>query len=175
MLVRQVVIPTSPEDLWDALTEPDLVAAWFGSRVEWDLRPGGGARFWEPDGTVRRGVVDAVRRGRHLSFRWWPEDTGPDATSKVSYDLEPDDDGTRLTVTEQPLPTAPTGPSVSTGPSASAHVGGCSSGGGSGMGASRGSTWTSWDCRLLGLWAAPALVAAPAARLVPVLAGRAAR
>jgi Activator of Hsp90 ATPase homolog 1-like protein len=39
MLERQVVIPASPEQLWDALTEPESVAAWFGSEVQWDLRP----------------------------------------------------------------------------------------------------------------------------------------
>src|ERR1700722_10371779 len=97
MLVRQVVIPASAEQLWDALTEPAAVSAWFGSRVEWDLRPGGRAQFVEDDGTRRGGVIDAVQPGRHLRFRWWPEtavreDAGHDDddhgdASQVSYDL----------------------------------------------------------------------------------------
>ena len=66
MLVRQVVLPASPERLWDALTEPDAVSGWFGGRVEWDLRPGGEARFVDDDGTVRDGLVEAVQPARHL-------------------------------------------------------------------------------------------------------------
>jgi uncharacterized protein YndB with AHSA1/START domain len=108
MLVRQVVIPVSPSELWDALTEPEAIATWFGSQVEWDLRPGGRARFLTDEGTVRGGVVDDVRPGRHLSFRWWPEGEDQSAASQVSYDLEAEDDGTVLTVTEQPLATEAT-------------------------------------------------------------------
>ncbi|MDQ1398629.1 MAG: hypothetical protein QOK20_561 [Acidimicrobiaceae bacterium] len=114
MLVRQVVIPVSPSELWDALTEPEAIATWFGSQVEWDLRPGGRARFLTDEGTVRGGVVDDVRPGRHLSFRWWPEGEDQSAASQVSYDLEAEDDGTVLTVTEQPLATEATSASSAT-------------------------------------------------------------
>ncbi len=153
MVVREVVIPTSPEKLWDALTAPDRVAAWFGSQVEWDLRPGGRARFADDDGTVRHGVVEAVRPGRHLSFRWWRDGDGPPLPSQVSYDLDPDEAGTRLTVTEQPvdLPApvdpdqasgAPAGP-VATSRSASSAA----------RGAAAVGSWTAWDDRLFRGWA----------------------
>ena len=91
------------EQLWDALTEPESVAAWFGAEVEWDLRPGGEPVSAEEDGSVRRGRVDAVFPGRHLSFRWWPEDEETTPASRVTYTLDPDEEGTRLTVTEQPV------------------------------------------------------------------------
>jgi uncharacterized protein YndB with AHSA1/START domain len=131
MLVRQIVVPANADELWDALTEPDQVESWFGSRVEWDLRPGGRARFFEGNGTVRAGEIDAVEPGRHLRFRWWAGDDGdPTGASEVSYDLEPDDGGTRLTVTEQPVPTAAPG-------TASA----------------RAASWTTWDSRMFGCWA----------------------
>ncbi|MDQ6617663.1 MAG: SRPBCC domain-containing protein [Actinomycetota bacterium] len=140
MLVRQVVIPASPEELWDALTEPDAVSAWFGSRVEWDLRPGGHARFVDDDGTIRGGVIDAVRPRRHLRFRWWPEDERQDGGSQVSYDLEPEEDGTRLTVTEQPVPTTPSPRTARAQPAATTSA-----------------SWTGWDSRLFGCWARAAL------------------
>ena len=41
MIRRQVVMPVTPERLWEALTDPDQLAGWFGARVEWDLRTGG--------------------------------------------------------------------------------------------------------------------------------------
>src|SRR5580658_6040855 len=128
MFVRQIVVPANADDLWNALTAPDQVEAWFGAQVEWDLRPGGRARFFEGDGTVRGGEVDAVEPGRHLRFRWWPGDDGEGAgASEVSYDLEPDEGGTRLTVTEQPVPTG--APATAT---ACAVV----------------TTWTTWDSRM---------------------------
>ncbi len=131
MLVRQIVVPANADELWDALTEPEQVAAWFGARVEWDLRPGGRARFLDGDGTVRGGEVDAVEPGRHLRFRWWPGDDGErEGASQVSYDLEPDGEGTRLTVTEQPLPSGAPAPATA-----------------------RAASWTTWDSRMFGCWA----------------------
>lgn len=145
MLVRQVVIPVNADQLWTALTDTDALAGWFGARVDWDLRPGGEARFLDDDGTARAGVVIDVRPGRHLRFRWWPEGETDGAASEVNYDLEPEDEGTRLTVTEEPapLPEAP----VKTSPTqASASVAGTA-------GAQDGATWTRWDGLIFGLWA----------------------
>jgi uncharacterized protein YndB with AHSA1/START domain len=123
MLERQVVIPASTSELWEALTDTDALSAWFGSRVSWDLRPGGDAHFLDHDGTARHGVIDAVLPGRHLSFRWWRDDEGDNGASVVTYRLEPDEGGTRLTVTEAPVPVAAAG------------------------------AWTAWDSRLFGCWA----------------------
>lgn len=135
MLERQVVIPVSPDQLWDALTEPTSLSAWFGSRVDWDLRPGGQARFVDDDGTSRLGVIDAVCPGRHLSFRWWRDEGTGGGASQVTYHLEPDEDGTRLTVTEELVAGNPA-PVTARGAAAA------------GTGA-----WTVWDSRLLACWA----------------------
>jgi uncharacterized protein YndB with AHSA1/START domain len=150
MLVRQVVIPAGPDELWEALTEPDAVSVWFGSQVEWELRPGGPARFvdGDGDGSVRDGVVVDVEPGRRLSFRWWPRSDGHRGASEVSYDLEPDDDGTRLTVTEQPLPAIPGEAVAAPGDLAA----------GDGPAPSAWTSWTAWDSRLFGCWAQTACV-----------------
>src|SRR5919202_399957 len=95
VLERQLYIPADPSRLWEALTEPRPVSEWFGARVEWDLTPGGAARFVEDDGAVREGRVDAVSPGRRLRFRWWPEGQADQAASEVTYTLDPEDDGTR--------------------------------------------------------------------------------
>ncbi len=150
MLVRQVVIPASAQELWAALTEPEVVAAWFGSRVEWDLRPGAPARFRDDDGTERYGVVDSVLPGRHLSFRWWRAGQGSEDSSQVSYDLEPDDDGTRLTVTEQPLP--PSDPPATASARATSAV----------APAPAGDSWTLWDDQLFRCWAIATGASGPA-------------
>jgi len=149
MLERQIFIPASPQRLWEALTEPDRVATWLEARVEWDLTPGGRARFTTDDGEVRHGQVEEVEPGRHLRFRWWPEGEDVDATSEVTYDMQPTDDGTLLTVKERPIPAGrQAGASASVAPT-SARAGG---------------QWTPWDTRLLGIWARVAATAAVGAR-----------
>ena len=131
VLTREITLPVEPDRLWEALADP---SEWIGAQVEWELVPGGRARFLgDPDGE-REGQVDEVEPGRRLSFRWWPEADREDE-SEVTYELEPAEEGTRLVVTERrvgreaaDLPGAPAG-----GPQASAR-------------------WTAWDGRLVGLW-----------------------
>jgi uncharacterized protein YndB with AHSA1/START domain len=139
---RQVVIPVTPERLWQALTDPEQIAGWFGGHLQLDLEEGGRAWFHGDDGHERLGRVEAVRPGRHLRFRWWPvaDDEGSGAgVSEVSYLLEPVEEGTRLTIQERQL-TAPD----SDRPRASAA-------GHSGRGTTAGS-WSAWDERLAGAW-----------------------
>jgi uncharacterized protein YndB with AHSA1/START domain len=131
MVERQVTLPAPRQDVWDALTEPDRVAAWFGGQVEWDLQPGGAARFHDEDGSERAGVIDTVATGQVLRFRWWPNgEGGPE--SEVTYTLEDVPDGTRLTVTEAPAD--------GTESPARAQATACAVSG------------QAWDLRLIGMW-----------------------
>lgn len=135
MLIRHIVLPTTEDELWEALTDPEALAGWFGAEVEWDLRPGGRATFLHADGTRRNGEVDVVDPGRQLSFRWWPaEEAGGEGEedgrpSRVTYTLHPDEGGTRLTVTENPLPVTLACAATDEG------------------------AWTGWDARLFRYWA----------------------
>jgi uncharacterized protein YndB with AHSA1/START domain len=128
---RELVLPVDRERLWHALADPDAVAGWFGAEVEWDLRPGGRARF-AGDGEVRFGIVRAVEQGRELRFVWWPAGASRADASEVTYRLDPEADGTRLTVTERAAPQD--GARL---PEASASASG---------------TWTAWDGRMVGVW-----------------------
>lgn len=130
MIRRELLVPVSPARLWEELTEPEAVRAWFGGEVEWELRPGGRVRVVEDDGSVRNGRVTTVAPERELRFQWWPEEDGSEGASEVTYRLEPDDDATRFEVTERRL----------SGPEAAA-----------------GGYWTMWDARLAGIWGATAL------------------
>lgn len=134
MLERHLFIPASPQRLWETLTDPDAVSTWFGARVDWDLRPGGPARFVENDGAVREGRIEEVVTHQQLRFRWWPEEHVDDESSEVTYLLAPEGDGTDLTITERQLPTAqPAGATTAQASSAAAN-------------------WTAWDGRLVGVW-----------------------
>jgi uncharacterized protein YndB with AHSA1/START domain len=93
MIHREITLPASRDDVWEALTNPDELAEWFANDVELDLRPGGGASFRWSNGEERRATVVEVETERRLAFEW--EDEG-----EVEFTLEDDADGTRLTVVE---------------------------------------------------------------------------
>ena len=101
---QTIVLPLTPDELWAVLTDPAELESWFGATVDWDLTPGGLARFQDDDGTEHLGVVETVRPAEELGFRWWTP--GEDA-SEVRYTLEEVPDGTRLTVVEQEVPAEP--------------------------------------------------------------------
>jgi uncharacterized protein YndB with AHSA1/START domain len=104
-ITREVTVAAAPDAVWNALTEPGELAAWFGAGMEIDLRAGGAIRFRWPDGTERRGLVVDVDPPRRLAFRWRELRTSAsglvvaDATV-VAFTLEAEEDGTRVTVTE---------------------------------------------------------------------------
>jgi uncharacterized protein YndB with AHSA1/START domain len=142
MIERQVILPASREDVWDALTAPERLRAWFGAQVDWELRPGGTARFRTDEGSDRAGVVDTVTANRILRFRWWPAEDADEPESEVTYTLEDVPEGTRLTVTESPAePPETAGTQAQAQASASASASATAANG-----------CDAWDLRLLGLW-----------------------
>ncbi len=134
MIRRQVVFPVGVDRLWAALTDPSEAAAWLGGQMDWVVNEGSALRFTDDNGSERSGRIDAVRPGRLLRFRWWPSD-GAGEVSEVTYLVEPDGDGSRLTVQERTVDSelpveAVDAPLV------------C-----------HDSTWTSWDSRMASVWA----------------------
>lgn len=106
---RQVRIEATPAVVWDALTDPQELASWFGADADIDLRLGGAVRFRWPDGTDRRGLVIELDPPRRLTFRWRELRTSGAGLSAaearvVTFTLETETsgrrDGTRVTVTE---------------------------------------------------------------------------
>ena len=95
---REVVLPASPDEVWDALTDPDRLAEWFANDVDLDPRPGGEGLFRWDDGATRRAVVEVVEEPRRFAFDWF-DDADGEATS-VDFTLEEVAEGTRLTVVE---------------------------------------------------------------------------
>ena len=104
---RQVLLPVSGDELWEALTDSEQLSEWFGADVDLDPRPGAEATFVDGDGEVRRALVEEVDEGRRLAFRWWPEDEGDTGATRVEFVVEEvGDDASVLTVVETGLVTA---------------------------------------------------------------------
>src|SRR5579884_4176361 len=102
---REVQIAAAPAEVWDALADPDALSAWFDAEARLDLRPAGTGRFVTEDGETRLAVVEEVDAPRHVVFTWWPVGgaaRGPDPDhSRVTIDIEPTEDGSRVRVTEE--------------------------------------------------------------------------
>ena len=101
MIERTVVLPVEPDELWEALTDPEEVAVWFGGDVVWELEPGGRVHALDDEGDEREGCVEEIETGRRLRFSWWPVGDRSLA-SEVTYTVEPDAEGSLLTVRERP-------------------------------------------------------------------------
>jgi uncharacterized protein YndB with AHSA1/START domain len=98
-VTRELVLATPPEDVWDALTDPERLEEWFANEVDFDLGRGEGEFRWE-SGDVRRAVVEEAELERRLAIRWWDPEREEAGESQVVFTLVEVPAGTRLTVTE---------------------------------------------------------------------------
>src|SRR5262245_22927831 len=89
---REVVFPASPEEVWEALTEPERLEEWFATEVELDPQPGGEGVFRWGDGDERHATVREVVEEERIVFDW---DDG-----SVVLELEEVEDGTLVRVVE---------------------------------------------------------------------------
>jgi uncharacterized protein YndB with AHSA1/START domain len=99
-----------PEEVFPFLTESERYARWQGVRAELDPRPGGGYRVWMDPDTVAVGEYVEVEPHRRVVFTWgWEGDSAvPPGSTRVEIDLEPDGEGTILTLRHSGFPSLDT-------------------------------------------------------------------
>jgi len=108
VVVREVMVPAPPAEVWPVLTDSDEMSTWFGADTEIDARPGGRGVFRWADGTERPAVVEEVESERRLAFRWLPfqRTAGGDVvavpSTRVEITLDEVPGGTRVRVVERP-------------------------------------------------------------------------
>jgi uncharacterized protein YndB with AHSA1/START domain len=90
---REIVVPEAPDEVWEALTEPERLEEWFASEVELDARPGGEGVFRWGDGDERRAVVRELEEPERMVLDW-------DDGGSVVLELEPVVAGTLVRVVE---------------------------------------------------------------------------
>jgi uncharacterized protein YndB with AHSA1/START domain len=101
---RDVLIDAPPEVVWDVVTRPEHIKRWFSPEVQLDLREGGDAVFFFPDGchTINARIV-RVDKPRAFAWRWIRTSTNDPTeldSTLVEFTLAEEGDGTRLTVIE---------------------------------------------------------------------------
>src|SRR5690349_168225 len=103
--VFEIYIKTTPERLWEAITDPEQRAVYsFGVVVESDWTPGSSytAAARNGDVPISEGENLEVDPPRRLvqSFRaLWGSDVAAEGTSRVTWDIKPVGDSCRLRVT----------------------------------------------------------------------------
>jgi uncharacterized protein YndB with AHSA1/START domain/DNA-binding transcriptional ArsR family regulator len=107
--VFEIYIRTTPERLWDAITDPDIRSKYnFGASVRSDWTPGSRYEMSARDGSVMLGEgenleVDPPRRLVQSMTALWSDDVKAEGTSRVTWEIEPIGDSCRLTVTHDQL------------------------------------------------------------------------
>ena len=103
-ITRSIDIKAPLDRVWAALTEPELIAQWFGETAEFDATPGAAGSFgWAEHGGAFHIVVEHVDKPKTLVYRWAREfgvDPVPGNSTLVRFDLTEIAGGTRLDLVE---------------------------------------------------------------------------
>ena len=106
--VFEIYIRTTPERLWEAITDPEIRAKYhFGSSMHCDWQPGSHFEITHPKGGVLGDgeilEIDPPRRLVQTMRALWGDDVKAEGTSRVTWDIEAIEDSCRLTVTHDQL------------------------------------------------------------------------
>ena len=105
--VFEIYIRTTPQQLWDAITDPETRAKFhFGNRIESDWSTGSSYQITNPKASVAlidgdNLEVDPPRRLVQTLVAHWSENAEAAGPTRVTWELEPVGDSCRLTVTHQ--------------------------------------------------------------------------
>ncbi len=106
--VYEIYIKTTPERLWQAITDAETRARFhFGNRIESDWTVGSRVELTHGPGVVLgEGVnleVDPPRRLGQTMVALWGDEVKAEGTSRVTWEIEPVGDSCRLLVTHDQL------------------------------------------------------------------------
>jgi uncharacterized protein YndB with AHSA1/START domain len=107
--VFEIYIKTTPERLWDAITDPEIRSKYnFGARANGEWKPGARFEMSAGDSAVALGEgevleVDPPRRLVHTMTALWSDEVKNEGSSRITYEIEPVGDSCRLTVTHDEL------------------------------------------------------------------------
>lgn len=104
-----ILIKSSREKVWNALTEPALIEQYFlGTKVTTDWRPGGSIVWtgeWEGKEYKEWGNVEEFSPQTKIVFNYFSPASGledkPENYNKVTYTLTEEGEETRLSVTQE--------------------------------------------------------------------------
>jgi DNA-binding transcriptional ArsR family regulator/uncharacterized protein YndB with AHSA1/START domain len=107
--VFEIYIKTTPERLWQAITDPEIRSKYqWNSQVTSDWQPGGRFEMSHPNSPTLLGEgvnleVDPPRKLVQNMVALWGEDVKSEGTTRITWEIEPVGDSCRLIVTHDQL------------------------------------------------------------------------
>ena len=107
--VFEIYIKTTPERLWEAITDPDIRSKYnFGASATSDWKPGSRFEMSAGGGAVPLGEgevleVDPPRRLVHTMTALWSDEVKNEGSTRITWEIEPVGDSCRLTLTHDQL------------------------------------------------------------------------
>jgi uncharacterized protein YndB with AHSA1/START domain len=107
--VFEIFIKTTPERLWEAITDPEIRSKYnFGMRQNTDWKPGSRYEMTAPNAPMVLGEgenveVDPPRRLVQTMRALWSDDVKREGFSRITWEIEPVGDSCRLIVTHDQL------------------------------------------------------------------------
>jgi uncharacterized protein YndB with AHSA1/START domain len=106
--VFEIYIKTTPERLWEAITDPQMRSKYnFGARVNSEFKPGSHYEQSTPDGRLlgegKNLEVDPPRRLVQTMTALWGDDVKAEGTSRITWEIKPVGDSCHLMVTHDQL------------------------------------------------------------------------
>jgi uncharacterized protein YndB with AHSA1/START domain/DNA-binding transcriptional ArsR family regulator len=105
--VFEIYIKTTPEQLWHAITDPEIRAKYqFGAGVTSDWKVGSSYQMQAGEFVLGEGEIleiDPPRRLVQSATMLWSDDVKSEGITRISWDIEAVGDSCRLTVTHDQL------------------------------------------------------------------------
>ena len=106
--VFEIYIRTTPERLWEAITDREIRSKYnFGAKVSSDWVPGSRYEMSSPGGLLGEGQIieaDPPRRLVHTMTALWSDEVKSEGVSRVTWEIEPiGEDSCRLLLTHDQL------------------------------------------------------------------------
>jgi uncharacterized protein YndB with AHSA1/START domain len=107
--VFEIYIRTTPERLWEAITDPEIRSKYhFGNRISSDFTPGSHFEMTHagaqgPLGEGENLEVDPPHKLVQTMVALWGEDVKSEGTSRITWAIEPVGDSCHLSVTHDQL------------------------------------------------------------------------
>ena len=114
IIQREITVKAPKEKVYNAITDPNKITAWFPNKVEGDLKVGESAIFTFTDHNHQvRVFVEASNPFEYFSYRWVPGGQGSidnekdENTTLVEFIIEDVEDGTKVTLKESGFASLP--------------------------------------------------------------------
>jgi uncharacterized protein YndB with AHSA1/START domain len=102
-LERSVLIAASPQIVWDAITDPNHLERWYAPGCPWKipaLQTGATVKFHNTDTDIQLATIEDLEPLKRFTLRWQLDPMHPGLTLTNTFLLEPENDSTRVTVSQ---------------------------------------------------------------------------